>query len=141
VATPTLQRLGTPLHRLARRGELPPAFERDALVAELKGRLVRSAEDREPREAVVLVGPAGAGKSAVIGELCRVLSGAPAAGGEAGPPVYLLDGGRLIAGEGFSGDWQAQVLAAVREARDARAILCLGHVVELLDAGKSTHSD
>jgi ATP-dependent Clp protease ATP-binding subunit ClpA len=144
VPTPTLQRLGTPLHRLARRGELEPAFERDALVAELRGRLVRTAEDREPREAVVLVGPAGAGKSAVIRELCRALAAAAAAspaGGDAAPPVYLIDGGRLIAGEGFLGDWQSQVLAAVREAREANAILCVGHVVELLDAGKTAHSE
>jgi ATP-dependent Clp protease ATP-binding subunit ClpA len=143
VPTPTLQRLGTPLHRLARRGELDPAFERDVLVAELRGRLVRAAEDKQPREAVVLVGPAGAGKTAVIRELCRVLAAAPPppAGGEPPPPVYLIDGGRLIAGEGFVGDWQAQVLAVIREAREARAILCVGHLVELLDAGKSAHSE
>jgi ATP-dependent Clp protease ATP-binding subunit ClpA len=141
VATPTLDRLGTPLHRLARRGELDPAFERDALVAELRGRLVRAADDREPREAVVLVGPTGAGKSAVIRELCRALLTSPPPPGEAAPPVFLIDGGRLIAGEGFSGDWQAQALAVLREAREARAILCVGHVLELLDAGKSAQSE
>jgi ATP-dependent Clp protease ATP-binding subunit ClpC len=87
VATPTLQRLGTPLHRLARRGELDAAFERDTLVAELRGRLLRITEDREPREAVVLVGPAGAGKSAVIRELCRALAAAPPLDGVSAPPV------------------------------------------------------
>jgi ATP-dependent Clp protease ATP-binding subunit ClpA len=143
VPTPTLQRLGTPLYRLARRGELDPAFERDALVAELRGRLVRAADDKELREAVVLIGPPGAGKTAVIRELCRALAAAPPPpeGGESPPAVYLIDGGRLIAGEGFLGDWQAQVLAVIREAREARAILCVGHLVELLDAGKSAHSD
>lgn len=143
VPTPTLERVGTALHLLAADGAVEAAFERDALVDELRSRLLA-----EEPEAVVLVGPAGVGKTAIVHEICRRLAAEErkAATGEDGRPspkqkVFLVDGSRLIAGEGFLGDWQAQVLAVVQESRAAGAILCLGHVAELLDAGKSAYSD
>jgi ATP-dependent Clp protease ATP-binding subunit ClpC len=133
-ATPTLSRLGAPLDTLAREGALDQAFERDALVDELLARC----RAEEP-EAIVLVGPSGVGKTAILHELCRRV--VKDQGVERGVPIFLVDGGRLIAGEGMWGDWQAQVLSVVREARAAKAILCVNRVVDLLEAGKSAHSD
>jgi ATP-dependent Clp protease ATP-binding subunit ClpC len=129
---PTINKLGTSLLKLAREGELEPAFERDALIEDLRQRLVA-----DERSAIALLGVAGVGKTAVLHELCRRW-----AESEASAPVgvFLLDGSRLIAGEGFLGDWQLQVLGVTREARDTGAILYMGRAVELLDAGKSAHS-
>ncbi|WP_426753349.1 AAA family ATPase [Myxococcus sp. Y35] len=134
--TPTLDSVGVPWHRLAQEGQLDAAYEQDSLVAQLRNRL--AAKDAE---AVVLVGPPGVGKTSVLHALAQALRAPTATEAERARPFYFLDGSRLIAGEGFHGDWQQQVLRAFREATEARALLSLGHAVELLDAGKSAHSD
>ncbi|MEZ4363197.1 MAG: AAA family ATPase [Kofleriaceae bacterium] len=138
-ATPTLAKLGIAWHALALEGALPPAYERDALVADLLARV--SVELPEP---MVLVGPAGAGKTAILQELARRLVapelGKPKAD-RAPRPVWFLDSSRLVAGDGSFGGWQAQVLEVIREARAAKAVLILGNLLDLLDAGKTAHSD
>ncbi|MCE9672867.1 AAA family ATPase [Myxococcus stipitatus] len=134
--TPTLNTIGVPWHKLARDGQLDPAYEQEALVALLRARLAT-----KDAEAIVLVGPSGVGKSAVLHALAEALRGPTATPDEKLRPFFFADGSRLIAGEGGWGDWQQQVLRAFREAGEARAVLALGHAVELLDAGKSAHSD
>jgi len=134
--TPTLDRIAVPWHRLATEGQLDPAYEQDALVTLLRARL--AAKDAE---AVVLVGPSGVGKSAVLHALAEALQGSTATPAEKVRPFFFVDGSRLIAGEGMWGDWQQQVLKSFREANESRAILSLGHAIDLLDAGKSAHSD
>jgi ATP-dependent Clp protease ATP-binding subunit ClpA len=135
--TPTLDRIATPWHRLAVEGRLDAAFERDVLVADVASRL----RDERP-EPLVLVGPAGVGKTAVLHAVARRLNEGLDARAEpdALHPLFFVDGARLIAGEGFSGDWQHQVLAVLKEAFESRAALCLGHVIDLLDAGKTAES-
>ncbi|MCP3101504.1 AAA family ATPase [Myxococcus sp. K15C18031901] len=134
--TPTLNTLGVPWHTLAQEGQLDPAYEQDRLVALLRARV--AAKDAE---AIVLVGPSGVGKTALLHALAEVLRGPSATPDEKLRPFFFVDGSRLIAGEGGWGDWQQQVLRSFREATEAHAILSLGHAVELLDAGKSAHSD
>jgi len=147
IPTPTLTRIAVAWHELARADVLDPAYERAELVQLLATRLATT-----PTEPVVLVGPAGSGKTAVLHELARHLAAPPAATATATattkatgkPPVrpfFHVDGSRLIAGEGFFGDWQKQTLDCLDEARRAKAILSLGHVGALLEAGKSAHSD
>src|SRR5207245_2659947 len=63
-ATPTLRKVGIALHELARAEALDRAYELDALV----DRLLRRVEAQHP-EPLVLVGPAGVGKSAALLEL------------------------------------------------------------------------
>ncbi|QSQ14560.1 AAA family ATPase [Myxococcus landrumensis] len=134
--TPTLDRIGVPWHRLAADGQLDPAYEQHALVTLLRTRL---AEKEAP--ALVLVGPSGVGKSAVLHALAEALRARTATAEERKRPFFFVDGSRLIAGEGMWGDWQQQVMKSVREANESHAILALGHAIELLDAGKSAHSD
>ncbi|QSQ24802.1 ATP-dependent Clp protease ATP-binding subunit [Pyxidicoccus parkwayensis] len=134
--TPTLDRIAVPWHKLAQDGQLDPAYEQDALVTLLRARL--AAKDAE---SVVLVGPSGVGKTAVLHALAQALRGPSATASEKARPFFFLDGSRLIAGEGMWGDWQQQVLRCFREASESHALLSLGHAVELLDAGKSAHSD
>ncbi|MCC6995137.1 MAG: ATP-dependent Clp protease ATP-binding subunit [Deltaproteobacteria bacterium] len=153
IPTPTLTRIAVAWHELARADVLEPAYERAELVQLLAARLATT-----PTEPVVLVGPAGCGKTAVLHELARHLAAQPAATATAiaaaaanatsraagkAPlrPFFHVDGSRLIAGEGFFGDWQKQTLDCLDEARRAKAILSLGHVGALLEAGKSAHSD
>jgi ATP-dependent Clp protease ATP-binding subunit ClpA len=135
-ATPTLDRMGVALHKLAEKGELSRAWEVDALVESLVARL--TAKNPEP---LVLVGEAGAGKTAIVHEVAARLYERTKDKKDERRPFFHVDASRLIAGEGFFGDWQQQTFDCVEEARLAEAILYMGHVIELLDAGKSAHSD
>ncbi|WP_164019438.1 AAA family ATPase [Pyxidicoccus trucidator] len=134
--TPTLDRIAVPWHKLAQQGQLDAAYEQDALVTLLRARL--AAKDAE---SVVLVGPSGVGKTAVLHALAQALRAPAATAAERARPFFFLDGSRLIAGEGGFGDWQQQVLRCFREAAESHALLSLGHAVDLLDAGKSAHSN
>ena len=129
-ATPTLAKLGVALHKLAEKGELSRAWEVDTLVDTLVARL--SAKNPSP---IVIVGDAGAGKTAVVHELAARLFEATRDKKDERRPFFHVDASRLIAGEGFFGDWQQQVYDVLEECRRADALLYLGHVVELLDAG------
>jgi ATP-dependent Clp protease ATP-binding subunit ClpC len=135
-ATPTLARIGVALHKLAEKNELLRAWEVDTLIDNLIARI----KGKKP-EPVVLVGDAGSGKTTIVHEVVRRLFEATREKKEERRPFFQVDGSRLIAGEGFFGDWQQQTFDCFEEARRAEAILYLGHVVELLDAGKSAHSD
>ncbi len=133
---PTLLRLGVPLHEAAQRGELERAFERDDVVDTLLTRF-----DAAKLDPIVLVGAAGVGKTAIVHELIARMTAKDAPEARRTRPAFHLDGSRWIAGQGFFGDWQAQVLGVLDEARKHRVLLHLGHVADLLDAGRSAHSD
>lgn len=135
-ATPTLSRLGVALHKLAEEGELSRAWEVDALVESLAARI--TAKHPEP---IVLVGEAGSGKTAIVHEIAARLFERTKDKKDERRPFFHVDASRLIAGEGFFGDWQQQTFDCVEEARRAEAIVYMGHIIELLDAGKSAHSD
>ncbi|MCU0685734.1 MAG: AAA family ATPase, partial [Polyangiaceae bacterium] len=148
--TPTLKALAVSLHTRAARARLEPAWEREADVARL---LAHVARERPPP--LVLVAPQGAGKTSLLEALARGLSEAgglarglseAAAGGPGrkarrARPVFSLDASRLIAGTGGFGEWQAQLQACLEEARRSDAVLLLGRIADLLDAGRSAHSD
>lgn len=135
VATPTLNRLGVKWHQLANEGAFPLTFGRDSVVEQVCAHL--TSKDADP---LVLIGPAGVGKTAVLQEVARRLA---AAGSNTHPtrPFFHLDGSRLIAGDGYFGDWQRQTIDAFAEASEAGALLHLGRLADLLDAGRSAHSD
>ncbi|HEU4410340.1 MAG TPA: AAA family ATPase [Polyangiaceae bacterium] len=134
--TPTLKALGVALHTPSARARLEPAWERGAEVDRL------AAHARRDRPApLVVVAPQGAGKTAVLEALARRLASAPRPKGRPARPVFALDASRLIAGTGGFGEWQAQLQACLEEARRSGAVLLLGRLADLLDAGRSAHSD
>jgi ATP-dependent Clp protease ATP-binding subunit ClpA len=133
--TPTLDRVGVKWHQLVRDDAFPPTFGRDALVDQVLAHLAQ--KDPEP---LVLIGPSGVGKTAVLQEVARRLV-AKAKDEPWKARLFHLDGSRLIAGGGFFGEWQQQTLDAFAEATEAKAVLHLGRIIDLLDAGRSAHGD
>jgi len=99
----------------------PQAFEYRELLTKLRDLL----ESRRPAS-VLLVGPPGAGKSALVRELAR----------HSPRPVWSTSGSRLIAGQSGFGDWQEQCRDLMREAGEKKAILHLGSLAELLEVGQ-----
>lgn len=134
--TPTLKALGVALHPRSARARLEPAWERAAEIARLAA---HAARDRPAP--LVVVAPQGAGKTSLLEALALHLATAPRPKGRRARPVFALDASRLIAGTGGFGEWQAQLQSCLEEARRSGAVLLLGRLVDLLDAGRSAHSD
>ena len=108
---------------------LPRAY---GLETELKqlARLLSLAD----RPSVLLLGPAGVGKTALAQELARQR-------GEYGlgkQPFYRTSGTRLIAGAFGAGMWQQRCQELIQTARDQKLVLYLGNLFELMNVGQSS---
>lgn len=108
--------------------ELAPAFARESLVAQLAALLAEQAP-----QSVLLVGPSGVGKTALLHELVRTRQ----QHGFARTPFWETSGSRIVAGMSGYGMWQQRCDDIRREAARTRAILNLGNLVELSEVGRS----
>lgn len=110
---------------------IAPIFQREtevrALAEALCGRRARS---------VLLVGPSGVGKTALVGELARTRD----ALGLPGTPIWSTSGSRLIAGMSGFGMWQERCHKLMREAAHTKAIVHLDNLAELNEVGKGAGS-
>ncbi|CAM2010498.1 AAA family ATPase [Acanthopleuribacter pedis] len=110
-------------------GKKPAAvFERDAEMKRLAAALMR-----ENRRGVLLVGPSGVGKTAIIRETINQRRHL----GMGETPFYETNGARLIAGQTGFGAWQERCDKLVKEALDEKAVLYLGSLYELSHVGQS----
>ena len=104
-----------------------PVHERTELLA----RLAQLLTARSPHS-VLLVGPSGVGKSALVRELARRRPELQLGR----KPVWSTSGSRLIAGMSGFGMWQQRCQMLIREASQTRAIVHLDNLVELIEVGK-----
>ena len=111
--------------------KLSPAYEIENAVAQLAEALMGKAA-----RSVLLVGKAGAGKTALFNELVRTR----AALGLESVPFWATSGSRLVAGMSGYGMWQERCDALWREAEQKNAVIHFGNLVELMDTGKSEHN-
>ena len=119
-----LREVATDLTREA----LPAIYERDELVAQLARML-----SGKPQRSVLLVGPSGVGKTALLHEVVRQRKQLQLGVSK----FWSTSGARLVAGMSGFGMWQERCQQLIRETTKARAIVHLGNLVELLDVGKS----
>jgi ATP-dependent Clp protease ATP-binding subunit ClpC len=127
-----LEAVGDGLHTRMARKDAPRAFERRAEVELLSNYL-----SEQDERSVVLVGPPGAGKTAIVQEVAGRLARNEGPAGLNGAQVWQISGGRLMAGMRFLGQWQERLIKLVDEARERGAILFAENLVELLEAAGS----
>lgn len=118
-----LKQVATDLTRIS----ASPVYERDELLASIAHWLT----GRTPRS-VLLVGPSGVGKTALVQELARRRKEL----GLGDAPFWSTSGSRLVAGMSGFGMWQQRSNQLVREASKSRAIVHLDNLIELIEVGK-----
>ncbi|MEZ4433697.1 MAG: AAA family ATPase [bacterium] len=130
----TLRQVGVDLTHRAIDGRLGRTFGRDAIVADVMQRLER------PGAAVLLVGPSGVGKTAIVYEVARRL----AARGEAlhaRTDVWAVDGNRIIAGMSVVGAWEQRCKEMVAELDARQDVLFVEDMPALVHTGRTSHSE
>ncbi len=106
----------------------PQAYE----VHDAVEQLARSLQGRHPRN-VLLVGPSGAGKTALVYQLVRERTRHRLTHS----PFWATSGARLVAGAVGYGMWQERCELFVRKAEKEKAIVHLGNLLELTRVGQS----
>lgn len=109
----------------------PPTYCRDAVVEDLA--MILTAQ---PPRSVLLVGPSGVGKTAIVNELVRQR----AKFGLGEHRFWSTSGSRLVAGMSCFGAWQERCQHLVDEAAREDAIVHLGTLFELMEVGRSESS-
>jgi ATP-dependent Clp protease ATP-binding subunit ClpC len=123
------QRLDLP----GREDALERAYQRDTELGLLEQHL-----GSRTRASVLLVGPAGVGKTCLVHELAaRNL----AREGDERLEIYSTSGSRILAGMRYLGEWQERLRNMVAELRERRAALHFESLGELLARGKGDGID
>lgn len=107
---------------------LPKAYEVDEPVARLAEALSGS------ESSVLLVGPSGVGKTAILHELIRRRADFHLDQHQ----FWETSGSRLVAGMSGFGMWQERCERLVKEVNGTTTVLCIGHLLEWINVGQST---
>jgi ATP-dependent Clp protease ATP-binding subunit ClpA len=89
------------------------------------------------RRSVLLIGPPGCGKTALVRELARCRKDY----GFGQTPIWSTSGARLMTGPIGFGMWQERCQQMCREAAKTNAILHLNNLAELLEVGKASRGE
>ncbi|NMO16577.1 ATP-dependent Clp protease ATP-binding subunit [Pyxidicoccus fallax] len=117
----------------ARDDALERCYGREALVREV----VDALEGREGA-ALVLVGPPGSGKTALVHEVVRRLTARQDAAGTR-RDVWRVDGNQFIAGMMFVGQWEARAREVVQELKEVGDLLYVDDLASLVYAGRTSN--
>jgi len=86
----------------------------------------------ETPQSVLLVGPSGVGKTAIVHRLVALREEL----GLGDRKVWSTSGSRIVSGMSGLGMWQQRCSKLIRQAHDTSAIIHLGSLFELMEAGK-----
>jgi ATP-dependent Clp protease ATP-binding subunit ClpC len=138
---PTLAQVAEPLgaKEFTKRAK---AYERDAEIADLIKRLTTE------RANLILLGESGVGKTTVLTEAVRRVEEDLASGKTSEGDDYDEDkkprhrfwqtnGGRLIAGMKYLGQWQERCEEVIKELSDIEGVLCIESLLDLIRVGGS----
>jgi ATP-dependent Clp protease ATP-binding subunit ClpC len=130
--TPLLDSLGRDLTALARAGQLTPIVGRQAEIDSVIEILVRSTK-RNP----VLLGPAGAGKTAIVEGLAERIAAGNVPDPVSKTRIVEIPLASLVAGTSYRGQLEERLQALVKEASQPGIVLFFDEIQLLAGAGKS----
>lgn len=107
--------------------KLPPVFGLDAKATELADHF-----RGESPQSVLLIGQPGVGKTSLVHRMVTMRSEL----GLEDRKVWSTSGARIVSGMSGMGMWQQRCAKLIRQAHSTRAIVHLGSLFELLEAGK-----
>jgi ATP-dependent Clp protease ATP-binding subunit ClpA len=123
-----LRKVGRSLDELA--SEFSEAVNRQHIVAQLDRLLLR--DDRQP---IVLIGPSGVGKTAIIEDCIARRNQRVKERSRPGNKTWLISPQRLISGMSYLGQWEERWLSILKEATARDHILYFDDMLGLLSAG------
>ncbi len=130
-ATPSLDAVSTDLTELARSGSLEPVIGRDVEITRVMQILCR-----KTKNAPLLLGDPGVGKTAIAEGLAQALLRPDAPELLSGMRIVSLDMGALVAGTKYRGDFEERLRRVLEEVRsNANVILFLDEMHTLIGAG------
>lgn len=128
----SLEKYSVDLTALAREGKLDPVIGRDEEIARAMQTLIRRTKNNP-----VLIGGAGAGKTAIVEGLAqRIVTGdVPAELSDS--KVLALDMGAMVAGSKFRGEFEERLKGVLDEVKEAqgKAILFVDEIHTVVGAG------
>lgn len=131
-----LKASGVNLTAQAAEGQLRRAYRREK---ELDAVVAAITSDRRP--SILLIGPSGAGKTAIVHELARRIRAKETPEALHDRQVWAVTGESILAGCQFLGQWEEKLGDLVREVRKRRHILFVEDVASLAEAGRHHKSD
>ena len=130
----TLREVGVNLMHRALDGAIGHMVGRERITTDVIARL------RTPGAAVLLVGPSGAGKTAIIEAVVAQLA-TEEARLHARRDVWLVDANRIIAGMSVVGQWEARCAAMIDELSARGDILVVDDLPALVRAGRTNKTE
>lgn len=132
VQTPTLEKFGRDLSRLAREGKLTEAIGREKEVQNLAQAL-----SRKMKSNAVLVGGAGVGKSCIVEHLAILINNGTCPANLIDKRIIEISLGAVIAGTRMRGAIESRIQAIIKEASAPNIILFFDEIHIMMGLGSS----
>ncbi len=131
-----LRASGVDLTAQAKEGQLGRTYRRDAIVEQVLSILAGA-----HRPSLILIGPSGAGKTAIVHEVARRIQRKACPEALRDRRLWSVTASSLLAGMAYIGQWQEKLTDLVRDVRKHGHILFVEDIAGLADAGRWAKSD